>query len=201
MAILMMGFSGLAPLLAKRVGPRVTLATGVFFGGTGLALIAMLVSVSGGYPSVLPGMVVMGVGMGLSMAPATEAITSSLPANKQGVASALNDVTREFGTALGVALLGAVFSTGYNAAIMPQLAGVPPELAAQAARGIATALELADEAGIYAETLRQTAKDAFVAGWVQAMWAGVIVMGLLFVFIVIRGPKTSTLSKELPHEI
>ncbi len=42
----------------------------------------------------------MGVGMGLSMTPSTEAITASLPRAKQGVASALNDVTREFGTAL-----------------------------------------------------------------------------------------------------
>lgn len=200
MAILMMGFSGLAPLVAKRVGPRATLATGVLLGGAGLALIALLVSAPGGYLSVLPGMVVMGVGMGLSMAPATEAITSSLPANKQGVASALNDVTREFGTALGVALLGAVFSTGYSAAIMPQLAGVPPELAAQAARGIATALKLAGEGGIHAETLHQSAKQAFVLGWVQAMWAGVVVMGLLFAFVTIRGPKTTTLTKDTPHE-
>ncbi|WP_198133760.1 hypothetical protein [Roseobacter sp. GAI101] len=138
--------------------------------------------------------------MGLSMPPVTKAITSSLPANKQGVASALNDVTHEFGTALGVALLEAVFGTGYSAAIMPQLAGVPPELATIAARGIATALELANEGGIHAEILRQTAKDAFVSGWVQAMWAGVVVMGLLFAFVAIRGPKASTLTKETPNE-
>lgn len=42
--------------------------------------------------------------MGFSMTPSTEAITSSLPADQQGVASALNDITRELGTALGVAL-------------------------------------------------------------------------------------------------
>ena len=42
------------------------------------------------------------------MPPATEAITSALPQGQQGVASALNDVTREFGTALGVASLGAM---------------------------------------------------------------------------------------------
>lgn len=113
----------------------------------------------------------------------------------------MNDVTREFGTALGVALLGAVFSTGYSAAIMPQLAGVPPELVKNAARGVATALDLADEGGIHAETLRQSAKQIFVLGWVQAMWVGVIVMGLLFAFIVIRSLKTSTSTKEMPNEL
>ncbi|WP_211257704.1 hypothetical protein [Lentzea albidocapillata] len=54
----------------------------------------------------------MGMGMGLSMPPATEAITSSLPVERQGVASALNDVTREFGTALGIALLGVMATNG-----------------------------------------------------------------------------------------
>ncbi|MEU9833423.1 hypothetical protein AB0D67_18025 [Streptosporangium sp. NPDC048047] len=70
-----------------------------------MALMALFVSVSGGHLSVLPGLLAMGVGMGLSTTPSTEAITASLPREKQGAASALNYVTREFGTALGVALL------------------------------------------------------------------------------------------------
>lgn len=76
MAILMIGFSGLGPLMAKRLGPHATLATGVLLGGAGPALIAKLVSISGGYLSVLPQMMVI---MGLSMAPAIEAITSPYP--------------------------------------------------------------------------------------------------------------------------
>lgn len=104
MAGSMMVASALAPRLAERVGARVTMSAGIVVGGTGLALMAVLVD--GGYLDVLPGMVAMGAGMGLSMPPATEAITGAVP--QQGVASALNDVTREFGTALGIALLGAM---------------------------------------------------------------------------------------------
>lgn len=111
MAGLMMVTSGLAPRLAERIGPRATTALGV--GVTGAALVLMAVLVSGSYLSVLPGMVTMGVGMGLSMPIATAAITSSLPPERQGVASALNDVTREFGTALGVALLGGMLSASF----------------------------------------------------------------------------------------
>src|SRR5690606_38665224 len=58
------------------------------------------------------GLIIMGLGMGFSMTPATETITSSLPADRQGVASALNDITRELGTALGVALLGPLVTAG-----------------------------------------------------------------------------------------
>ena len=165
-------------------------------GGAGLALIASNVSVEGGFFSILPGMIVMGVGMGLSMAPATEAITSSLPAEKQGVASALNDVTREFGTALGVALLGAVFSAGYRAAVLPKLAGLPKNLATPVARGIVTALDLAVRNTADADRLRNAAQTAFIEGWQQAMWTGVIVMALLFAFVVLRGPERSNQRKE-----
>lgn len=112
MAVAMMTTSGLAPGLAARIGARSTMATGIALAGAGHALMALIVSVDGGYLPILPGMLAMGVGMGLSMTPSTEAITGSLPRERQGVASALNDVTREFGTALGVALLGALLSAG-----------------------------------------------------------------------------------------
>jgi EmrB/QacA subfamily drug resistance transporter len=192
MAILMMAFSSTAPRLARRIGPKHTLATGILLGGAGLALMAVLVSVEGGYRSVLPGMVAMGIGMGLAMAPATEAITSSLPREQQGVASALNDVTREFGTALGVALLGAVFAAGYSSAIGPGLAGVPADAAALASQGIAHAQEMAREARPHSVQVYRSAQEAFVQGWKQAMWAGVAVMSVLLAFVALRGPEGSS---------
>ncbi|WP_439602593.1 MFS transporter [Devosia sp.] len=191
MALLMMVSSGLAPHVARRLGQRLTMAAGLLLGGTGLGLMALLVSVEGGYLGVLPGMIAMGLGMGLSMTPSTEAITSSLPAERQGVASALNDVTREFGTSLGVALLGAVFSAGYVAAIAPRLAGIPEAAAAAAGKGIAGALVEARGGEPYAAGLYRAAQDAFVEAWQQAMWAGVLVMAVLLVFVLWRGPQTS----------
>ena len=187
-AILMMGFPGVAPQLAKRIGAHYTLAAGALSGCIGLALIASMVSVDGGYLTVLPGMLVMGMGMGLSMAPATEAITASLRDENQGVASALNDVTREFGGALGVALLGAVFAAGYETSIVVQLQGIPADVAAVAERGIANALTLAASGGPYAEELQTAARHAFVQGWRQAIWAGSTMLGLLLVFVLARGP-------------
>ncbi|MFG1609367.1 MFS transporter [Actinoplanes sp. NPDC049265] len=184
MALLMMAASGVAPRLAARAGARATMAAGIALGGVGLALMAVLVSVDGGYLSVLPGMVAMGFGMGLSMTPSTEAITSALPRERQGVASALNDVTRELGTALGVALLGAIVSAGYRDAIGSRLGAVPPEVADSAREGIATALAAADGS----PALVRAAQEAFVEGWQHAMWAGVAVMGLLLAFVVARGP-------------
>ncbi|MGW5738374.1 MULTISPECIES: MFS transporter [Streptomyces] len=189
MAVLMMAASGLAPKLAVRAGARATMATGIALAGAGLAIMAVFVSVDGGYLSVLPGMLAMGTGMGLSMTPSTEAITGSLPRERQGVASALNDVTREFGTALGVALLGALLSAGYRGAIDSRLEGVPEGAADTAREGVANAIGAADGSGAHAQALIRAAKESFVDGWQQAMWAGVAVMALLFLYVLTRGPR------------
>ncbi|GGW95634.1 MFS transporter [Streptomyces malachitofuscus] len=188
MAVMMMAASALAPRMATGVGVRPTMLTGIALAAAGLALMALFVSAEGGYPTILPGMLAMGVGMGLSMTPSTEAITRSLPSGKQGVASALNDVTREFGTALGVALLGALLSAGYRSSIDGRLDGIPESVADTARQGIAGAVEAAPGSGAHAQDLVHAAQRSFVEGWQQSMWAGVAVMGALFVCIAWRGP-------------
>lgn len=191
MAVLMMLGSGLAPRVAAKAGARITMAFGIALGVVGLTLLAVRVSVDGGYLSVLPGMIAIGLGMGLSMTPSTEAITLSLPRARQGIASALNDVTREFGTALGVALLGAVLTSGYQTAIQSRLAGAPADVAARASEGIASALAAANSEGVDAAFVERAAKESFVDGWQQSMWAGVVAMVILFVFVITRGPRNN----------
>jgi EmrB/QacA subfamily drug resistance transporter len=187
MAALMMLTSGLAPRLAARVGPARTMATGILLGLLGVVLMAVLVSVDHGYLSILPGMAAMGLGMGLSMTPSTEAITSALPRERQGVASALNDVTRELGTALGVALLGAVLTAGYRDGIDDRLGEVPAGTADQAREGVASAMAVAEGPG--GPALARAAQDAFVSGWQHAMWAGAAVLALLLVHVLVAGPR------------
>ncbi|RPF22267.1 EmrB/QacA subfamily drug resistance transporter [Myceligenerans xiligouense] len=190
MAVLMMVASALAPRLSSRFGARVSMGAGILLFAAGLAAMAGTVSVDGGYPSILPGMLAMGVGMGLAMTPSTESITSSLPRERQGVASALNDVTRELGTALGVALLGGLLTAGYRDAVEDTMESVPPRLADAALQGIAPAVEAAGDAG--EQHVLELAQQAFVQGWQSAMWAGVAVMGALFLYVVLRGPRHGT---------
>ncbi|WP_166848631.1 MFS transporter [Isoptericola sp. BMS4] len=189
MALLMMFGSVLAPRLAARIGARASMVIGLTGATAGLALMAAFVSADGGYLTVLPGLIVMGLGAGLAMTPSTEAITSSLPRKQQGVASALNDLTRELGAALGVALLGGLLVAGYQSTIGDRLDGVPADLAATASEGIANANAASQHAGEHAGQIITAAQDAFIAGWQQAMWVGVAVMAVLIVFVLIRGPK------------
>ena len=188
MAVAMMPMSTVAPQIAQRIGSRTTMLIGLALVGTGLVVLALQASVAGGYLSVLPGLVIMGLGMGITMTPATAAITETLPPEKQGVASALNDTSREIGSAVGVALLGSILSSGYRAAVEPALAGLPPELAEAAGEGIGAAFAVARNAGEQAPVIIAAAKEAFVAGWVRSIWIGVALAVVAFVFVAVRGP-------------
>ncbi|GAA4624122.1 MFS transporter [Cellulomonas oligotrophica] len=196
LAVLMMIASGVAPGVARRVGPRTTMVLGLALATTGLALLAALVSPDGGYLGVLPGLAAMGAGAGLAMTPSTEAITSSLPREQQGVASAINDLTRELGAALGVALLGGLLVAGYQDAIAGRLDGVPAALAAAAGEGIARADAVSRTAGAHAEVIRDATRDAFVAAWQDAMWVGVAVMAVLVVVVLVRGPRSTRIAES-----
>jgi hypothetical protein len=77
----------------------------------------------------------------LTTAPATEAIMGSLPADKAGVGSAINDTTREFGGTLGVAIVGSVFASLYSHGInsAEALSGLPSALHTAMSRSMAVA--------------------------------------------------------------
>jgi len=202
MVVVMMGASALAPRPAKRFGARATVLTGIGLAASGLALMAALVSVDGGYLSVLPGMLVIGLGMGLSTTPSTVAITSALPDERQGVASAINDTTREIGSALGVALLGAALAARYREAIRPLLSSFPARTADAAGQGIARAFSLAAQTrGEEADTLRTAARQAFVDGWASSMWIGAAAIGVLFVLVFIVGPRTPASAPSSPSTV
>jgi EmrB/QacA subfamily drug resistance transporter len=189
MAVLMMISSGLAPKFVSIIGSKITMATGIGLGALGAILMAVLVSVETGYLSILPGLIVMGVGMGFSMTPSTEAITSSLPDDRQGVASALNDITRELGTALGIALLGPLVTAGYKSAIGEKLNGFSEIIITKAKEGLVHAQIIAPSTGDQKELLVTIAKESFISGWQQAMGVGSGVMVVLFIYILLRGTK------------
>src|SRR5207253_2413274 len=83
-------------------------------------------SASTSYGTIAAQMVVLGTGMGLTSAPATEAIMGVVPRAKAGVGSAVNDATRLLGATLGVAVIGSVYASLYASRLTSALpAGLP----------------------------------------------------------------------------
>ena len=172
--------------LAVRFGTKLIVACGLF----SMAAFYVWVSTSSvttRYATIAAQMVVLGTGMGLTSAPATEAIMGVVPKAKAGVGSAVNDATRLLGGTLGVAVIGSIYASLYAS----RLTGALPEgLSTNAARSarasvgaaLATAGTLA-HAGhpALASGIRDAANAAFFDGFRLANYvaAGVAAAGAL----------------------
>jgi EmrB/QacA subfamily drug resistance transporter len=108
--------SVLGARLAARLGTRVIVSSGLLlFGGAFLWISQAGLALP--YPVIVMQMVIMGTGLGLTTAPATESILSVLSPAKAGVGSAVNDATREAGGTLGVAIIGSVYASLYTSSL------------------------------------------------------------------------------------
>ncbi|MHB8689737.1 MAG: DHA2 family efflux MFS transporter permease subunit [Solirubrobacteraceae bacterium] len=111
--------------LAARLGTRRIVMAGLTLLGGSFLWISQA-GISTPYPVIVVQMLMMGTGLGLTTAPATESILSVLPPAKAGVGSAVNDATREAGGTLGVAIIGSVFTSLYASHLLHHApAGVP----------------------------------------------------------------------------
>lgn len=171
MALTLMVVAPLSSRIVEKVGTKAVVSVGLGLVAVSLLLQAGL-QVDSSYVDVVWRMVLLAVGMGLTMAPATESIMGSLPLAKAGVGSAVNDTTRQVGGALGVAIIGSVLSTVYGDKIVEALQGVLPATALEAARGgLGQALGVAQQAGPAGERVASVAQSAFV----DAMHMGAVV--------------------------
>jgi EmrB/QacA subfamily drug resistance transporter len=178
-----------APLSARLVeviGTKIVVFVGLLTVATGLWLLST-VEVTSGYGLVAASLAILGTGMGLTMAPATESIMGSLPLAKAGVGSAMNDTTRMVGGALGVAVLGSILASSYGSAIEPALQGAPPQIAQAAGDSIGAASTIATQLGPQGQGLLDAARSAFIQGMGDAVLvgAGVAAFAALLVLLLL----------------
>ncbi len=111
-AITMMIVAPLSARFVERLGTKRVVTAGLTLIALGLGLLSTIHATTP-YSVVITYFLIMSVGMGMTMAPATESVMGSLPRAKAGVGSAVNDTTRQVGGALGVAIIGSVVSSAY----------------------------------------------------------------------------------------
>jgi MFS family permease len=110
MTVLIMFVAPTAGRLSDKIGPRWLMGAGMTLLTGSLLLFATLDAASSWW-DILPGLVVGGVGMAITMAPTTAAAMSSVPVDKAGVGSAVINSMRQVGGSLGIALMGALIAT------------------------------------------------------------------------------------------
>jgi len=196
--------SVLGTRLAVRLGTKMVVAAGLASLAAGLAW-ASSVSVGTSYLRITAQMVLLGCGIGLTSAPATEAIMGVVPKEKAGVGSAVNDATRVLGATLGVAVIGSVYSSLYASRLTSSLPARLPRLLASAAHdsvgaalGIAGRLDGAGHAGLAAR-VRAAASGAFFHGYQAGCLAaaGVAVAGAAMAGLLPAQPQVTT-GRERP---
>jgi len=106
--------SPLAGRLTARYGPRPVMLTGAAIAAAG-QLCLLLVTPSASYPRLVPALLGVGLGVGMFTAPVVTAAMRAVPADRSGLASGINNTARQAGTALGVAVFGAVAGSPANA--------------------------------------------------------------------------------------
>ncbi|WP_344595326.1 MFS transporter [Actinomadura vinacea] len=191
LAAAMIIFSPSAPGLGHRFGLRAVIGLGMALIAGGLAVLSLIDAGSGFWP-VLAGGALMGAGVAYAATPATDAILASLPAAKQGVAAALNDITRELGAVLGIAILGSVFNSSYRGDAGQAARSLPDPVAEVVRDSLAGALEVAARiGGEPGARLADAARDAFAAGMSNALLAGVALVAVGGVVAVMILPGRS----------
>jgi len=178
-AIGMLLGTGAGAHLAAMHGGRVAVTAGTLIASAGVAAQAAFVD-GGSYLPTGVGLLLFGLGAGVAMPPATEMIMATLPPARAGVGSAVNDTVREFGGALGVAVIGSVAATTYATSMHSELDQFPNLTAvdrSMVANNVGAAIHASQHLGAQAEGIASAARRAFVDSMHGSLW---IAAGLAF---------------------
>jgi EmrB/QacA subfamily drug resistance transporter len=183
--------------LAVRFGTKLVVASGLF-AMAAFYLWVTTAAVATSYGTIAAQMVVLGTGMGLTSAPATEAIMGVVSTAKAGVGSAVNDATRLLGGTLGVAVIGSVYASMYAGRLTSAVpVGLPTPVERSVHASVGSALIVAGKlvhAGhpALAAAIRNAATSAFFGGFHAANYvaAGVAAAGAVTALVLVPGHPT-----------
>ncbi|MFD7438026.1 MFS transporter [Streptomyces sp. NPDC059861] len=180
MAVAALVGNGAGVKLAEKIGNRFVILAGMLVMAASFGLLAT-VSADTGFTVPAVALALLGLGAGLAMPAAVAALMGTIPADKAGVGSALNDTIQQAGTALGIAILGTLLAGGYGDAM-------PADAPEQAKQSITGALATTDPALIH------TAREAFTSSMSTTFTLsaiGVLTAALLATLVMRdRGPSS-----------
>ncbi|MFC0042225.1 MFS transporter [Actinomadura rayongensis] len=173
------------PLLNKlgRFGDRTAILAGLTILAAAFALLATFTTAAD-YRALAVYLVLLGTGAGVILAAATEMVMAAFPGERAGLGSALNDVTRQVGLALGIAVQGSALS----AIAARRLHGPGDDVNAL--------LAAAHVPGGPGPAAVAAAKDAFVHGMTRCALAGAVLVGAVAVPVAWSTARTLTRSRE-----
>jgi len=213
MAVVLTISAAMSARLLAILGTKYTVALGIFIGSLGLLFMSQVYKVDTHYSTIVIGQILLALGLGTAMSPATNSVMQSVPVSKAGIGSAMNDTTRQLGGALGIAVLGTVMNNTYIdgvAGLKGTLSTLPPmpgiddpfalvERSIQGANGLAAGLSQNPQTAPLAAQIHQTASDAFVHGMNNAMIVGAVIMMATAVLTLLILPAEIRHAEDMPE--
>jgi Na+/melibiose symporter-like transporter len=171
------------PRLTRRFGAARVVSTGMLLVASGL-ITWRAVGVHTPFLVALAPLLVLVAGSALCMSPMTTSIMSAVPARRAGVGSAMNDATRELGTALGIAVLGSLAVSQFSSTLAPTIAKLPAGVRDLAGSSLGGALAVASKlpAGT-GRAFASSADRAFVDGLHFSVTLGAALVGIAAVLV------------------
>ena len=174
-----------APISARLVmarGSRVTMVVGYVFTAAGFLVMLVMWREGVGYFWVGLAYLLIGTGAGLALTPASRSVTAATPVHRVGMGSGTADLQRDLGGSIMQALLGALLTAGYAAAVSSQLAGAPSSVTSQLTdetrnlltSSYASAEDVASRYPQYASAIVDGARESFQSGALVAIAAGLV---------------------------
>lgn len=164
--------------LADRIGPRPFMGFGPIVAGVGLLLMLMINADADYVTQVLPGVLVFGLGLSMTVAPLTATVLSGAPLHHSGIASGVNNAVARVAGLLAVAVIGAVCAAQFTSTIDSKL---PSHLSPQAQHAVAEAKKrtLVTDASGAPPAERPRIHSALESASVKAFHIGIGIGGML----------------------
>jgi DHA2 family multidrug resistance protein-like MFS transporter len=186
------GMVGAAPISARlvvRIGSRDTMLLGYAFIFPAFLVMLFAWGEGTGYLWVGLAYLLVGIGAGLALTPASRSLTGSVPVQRVGMASGTADLQRDLGGSIMQALLGTILTIGYASAFTAQItASAAADQVSQATQSALTqsyssAAGLAERYPEYQAQIIGAAQQSFVDGanWAYAAGAIAVVLGAILV--------------------
>jgi EmrB/QacA subfamily drug resistance transporter len=180
--------------LAVRAGTKLIVAGGMVSLALGLVWTSS-VSAGTSYLTIAGQMVLIGAGIGLTSAPATESIMGAVSRARAGIGSAVNDATRILGATLGVAVIGSIYASLYASQLTATISVEVPDAVARTAHrsvgeafGAAAVLRAGGHADV-GQALHDAAVGAFFHGFQAACLVAAAVSGVGAIFAALLIPS------------
>jgi EmrB/QacA subfamily drug resistance transporter len=199
MALVMAGVGAFSPAIAARVGIKPVMIFGPGLAGGACLLLGFLSR--SGLAIVIGTTALIGAGIAIMFAPSLELALGAVSRDKAGLVSGTNNTVRQFGTAMGIAVIGSVYASGYRISVVRDLAkqGIARSHLSTVTSSVGSALQYGNKiGGKQGALISDAARHAFVNGATESM---AVAGGVCFAAALLAGallPRSAALRAPAP---